>query len=356
MNLLDFLKLRYEQKYQLNETEQGLESAINSGRLRVSDIGEVNIQSTFETMVGDSSYQVALNHLKGRYSCAESFSREEDIRPFTLRENCLARVIDFNRSRNSSGKRRSFKERISLWAINLDSCDGIIFQDNNASFKVIIKDPYLLNIPDSTKKIREDYEAIEGPQSYQFNYNQLIPCEKDGSRIMYSQDMLNNHPLWLTLLREDKDLWKEYRTISKHILKKKRLKCVHPFALLTNTYYTRLSNILAFIYQPRGFTGGRILEHKTIRLGPLFYENRYGETVGEAASCLIPYTLDKTEVDYESPLMEFLLRKLFNIFAEAYAFAGNPFLEPHFDTSEYPHERVQTRKFLYVKCLEKRLK
>ncbi len=115
-------------------------------------------------------------------------------RPFTFRENIMARVEAYE---------RGDKTLFNTW---LDSCTGIVTKSESTLFQLVSPSPELIHTPsgfnDSFLPI--DYDAVQGIvlDSSKGKYNQLLE----------NRDILI-HGGWLAAVEKDKALLKVYRDI-----------------------------------------------------------------------------------------------------------------------------------------------
>jgi len=129
-------------------------------------------------------------------------------RPNTFKENCLARLHQFNTLTNSDGSQRTLRQRMEFLIYGNESCCGIAYpaaERKSSKFKSILKSPELIIIPQNFKFFY-----------YPVDYAQL-PCtrELDRSGAKYNEHLtpaeIDSHEGWLTLFEEDAIALHDYR-------------------------------------------------------------------------------------------------------------------------------------------------
>jgi len=128
-------------------------------------------------------------------------------RPNTFKENCLARLHQFNTYTNPDGSKRTLDQRIEFMLIQLDSCSGLAFpaqKRNNRKFKLILKSPELIDFPNNFNDFHFliDYDRLDCTRELDCDgakYGTLTPAKID------------SHEGWLTLFEDDKVVLRDYR-------------------------------------------------------------------------------------------------------------------------------------------------
>ena len=127
-------------------------------------------------------------------------------RPLTFKENCLARLNQFNTFTNSDGSRRTLEQRTKFMVEDINSCCGIAYPSGGSSkFKLILQSPELIDISPSFNK-----------EFYPIDYAQL-PCtyELDKSEVRYNLNLdpneIDSHKGWLALFEDDAAALCDYR-------------------------------------------------------------------------------------------------------------------------------------------------
>ncbi len=118
------------------------------------------------------------NSLQPKFGLA---SGKEVYRPFTFRENLLARIHQFSQQ-NQQG----------LFNVYLDSCTGIVYRRNSTKFKII---PICKKLIELKSNFRGDFVRLSDGE-----YNVLEYPELDSTRGKYNQRLSKSemlkHPAW----------------------------------------------------------------------------------------------------------------------------------------------------------------
>ncbi|MDP3734673.1 MAG: hypothetical protein Q8R37_05580 [Nanoarchaeota archaeon] len=130
-------------------------------------------------------------------------------RPFTFKENILARVEDYWTLYNSDGNKRDIDNRLRLFNTWLDSCTGIAYKVNSPEFKIILQSPHLIGINEdfNDEFLPIDYASLLGDGVITLNrnngtYNQVL-----------TQEQVPEQPAWNAAVEEDKPLLQEHTDI-----------------------------------------------------------------------------------------------------------------------------------------------
>lgn len=138
---------------------------------------------------------VAENNLQHpRYACADGTVR---YRPFTLREDLIARLIEFNTLTNPDGSQRSLEDRLVLSSMWNNSCTGVIRKKKSTKYKIVpIFEPAITLAKGKTLwSLPVSYDDINVPEldSSKGIYNRPIPkdkiCDHEGWRFAGEDDV-----------------------------------------------------------------------------------------------------------------------------------------------------------------------
>ena len=156
-------------------------------------------------------------------------------RPFTFRENILARVEAYE---------RGDKSLFDTW---LDSCTGVANKRNSTLFQLVSSSPELIHIPAgfSDLFLPVDYDTIKGIEldSSEGKYNQGL-----------TKDEILDHPAWLLAVEGDAHLLKKHRDIV--FAELKNPKTTMGFYVRQNTEEDELRALLVDILSDNSYADG----------------------------------------------------------------------------------------------------
>src|SRR3989344_3239209 len=147
----------------------------------------------------------------------QTFTRADGTivyRPFTFRENLLARVTNFDTLHDASGAERSLADRLRFFNRGLDSCTGVAYEAGTDRMKIISECAPLIAIaPDfSNSFLAVPYASLGGYELDRSQHAHSTWSEKD--KVLAD-------PYWLAAVEEDEVLLKEYAEIVFSLLLKK---------------------------------------------------------------------------------------------------------------------------------------
>jgi len=136
-------------------------------------------------------------------------------RPNTFKENCLARLHQFNTLASADGFRPTLEQRTEFMQEWNDSSCGIAYpaeERNNSNFKLILQSPELISLPE---EFSQDFISVD--------YNQLACTrELDRKAAKYNKPLtpaeIDTHEGWLTLFEGDTNALRDYREMIGEVL------------------------------------------------------------------------------------------------------------------------------------------
>ena len=204
------------------ETVQEVIKKVKEKAERHSRSGSGSFGGELILMPKTSSYAQGVHSLQATCknepnSPHRTFTRADGIivyRPFTFRENLLARVTDFGTHHDASGAKRSLADRLRFFDHFLDSCTGAAYEAGTDMMKIISPcEPLIAIAPDfSDGFLAVSYASLDG---YELDRSR----HPHGSSLEKSQVI--DDPYWLAAVEEDEDLLKEYADIVFSLLLKK---------------------------------------------------------------------------------------------------------------------------------------
>jgi len=128
-------------------------------------------------------------------------------RPLTFKENCLARLHQFNTLTNPNGSQRTLEQRMEFLFEANDSCCGIIRPAKNrysSKFKLILQSPELISL---AKDFAQEFTYVD--------YSSLTSNRELDRKIgKYNNSLtlaeISSHEGWLALFEDDRIALQDY--------------------------------------------------------------------------------------------------------------------------------------------------